>query len=250
MTMVDELFDRRLRELAMRAARRGEAVFTHFMDLSQIQTAMAAASREGVGLALEGGYPDAERRMGAFYVGEAPGADQWPIQPVELGWRARFGSPGHRDLLGALMALGFERERMGDIVLCGERAYVFTEPEVAEYIERTLTGAGTISLRCARVDGVPDLPPPSGRTFRDTVPSMRLDAVLAAGFSLSRAEASEQIARGKVFVNQAQQLRSDFLLREGDLVSLRGSGRVRVEAITGETKKGRIGVMLFRYGTS
>ena len=248
--MADELFEKRLHELALRAARRGDAAFTHFMDLNPIQLAMSAARREGISLALEGGYADAERRMGAFYDAEPPEEWQWPIQPVELTWRAQFGSPEHRDLLGALMALGFERERIGDIVFAEERAYVFAEPEMAEYIVRSLESAGRVTIRPKLVEGVPDIPPPKGKVFRDTVPSMRLDAFVAAGFSLSRSDSAERIAHGKVFVNQALQLRGDAAVQEGDLISLRGEGRVRLESVDGETRKGRIAVKLFRYGAS
>jgi len=248
--MADELFEKRLRELALRSSRRGEAAFTHFMDLNQIQLAMAAAGRERVRLILEGGYPDAERRVGAFYDTEPPEDWQWPIQPVEISWRPQFGTPEHRDLLGALMALGFERERIGDIVLAEGKAYVFAEPDMADYIVRTLESAGRVSLKCRLAEGVPDLPPPKGKVFRDTVASLRLDAVVAAGFSVSRSDAAEQITRGKVFVNQAQQLRGDAAVNEGDLISLRGEGRLRIESVDGETKKGRIALKLFRYGAS
>lgn len=244
------MFEKRLRELALRSSRRGEAAFTHFMDLNQIQLAMAVAGRERVRLILEGGYPDAERRVGAFYDTEPPEDWQWPIQPVEISWRPQFGTPEHRDLLGALMALGFERERIGDIVLAEGMAYVFAEPDMADYIVRTLESAGRVSLKCRLAEGVPDLPPPKGKVFRDTVASLRLDAVVAAGFSVSRSDAAEQITRGKVFVNQAQQLRGDAAVNEGDLISLRGEGRLRIESVDGETKKGRIALKLFRYGAS
>ena len=223
--MSEDLFEKRLNELAIRAARRGEPSFTHFMDIKQIQLAMAAARKQNVSLQLEGGYPDAERRMGAFYSYEPPLEWEWPILPVELSWRAQFGSPGHRDILGALMALGFERERIGDIVLADDRAFVFAEPEMAEYICRSLESAGRVSLRCRVVDGVPDLPPPVGKTFRDTIASLRLDAVVAAGFSLSRSEASDHISHGRVYLNQEQILRPDAAVQEKDLISLRGEGR-------------------------
>lgn len=248
--MAEELFEKRLRELAIRASRRGEPAFTHFMDLNQVQTALSVARSERLNLALEGGYPESERRMGAFYDSEPPEDWMWPIQPVEMSWRAQFGTPEHRDFLGALMALGFERERMGDIVICGEKAFVFAEPEMADYIVRSLESAGRVSVKCRLAEGVPDIPPPAGKTFRDTVPSLRLDAVIAAGFSLSRSDASEQIARGKAFVNQALSLRPDAVINEGDLISLRGEGRIRIESVDGETKKGRIAIRIFRYGIS
>ncbi len=248
--MADELFEKRLRELARRAERTGESTFTHFMDMNQIQSAMAAAREEGVHLMLEGGYEDAERRIGAFYDAEPPEDWQWPMVPVEITWRAQFGSPGHRDLLGALMGLGFERERIGDIVLLSGRAYVFAEPDMADYIVRSLESAGRISVRAKLADGVPDIPPPEGRTFRDTVPSLRLDAVLAAAFSLSRSEASERISRGRVFVNHVQILRGDASVEEGDIISVRQEGRARLDGVDGTTRKGRLSIRLFRYGGS
>lgn len=246
--MADEIFEKRLRELALRTARRGQTSFTHFLDLSQIQTAFSVSRSEGVSLMLEGGYADAERRMGAFVADEPPQAWEWPMRTVEITWRAQFGSPEHRDLLGALMALGFERERMGDIVLADERAYVFAEPDMAEYIAASLTSAGRATVKCRLTDEAPDIPPPSGRSFRDTVPSLRLDAVLAAGFSVSRSDAAEYISRGRAYVNQALQMKSDLTVQEGDIISVRGEGRIRVEAVDGQTRKGRLAIRLFRYG--
>ncbi|MBR0537774.1 MAG: hypothetical protein IJK40_06460 [Clostridia bacterium] len=77
---------------------------------------------------------------------------------------------------------------------------------------------------------------------------MRLDALVAAGFSLSRSEAARAIGQGKVWLNQVQTLRPDAAVAENALVSLRGAGRFRLEAVEGETRKGRWAVRLFVYG--
>ena len=246
--MEDELFIRRVRELALRALHRGDVVYTHFLDLAQAQTVLQIARETGVSLALNGGYEDAERRVAAFYAYDAPAEGDWPIAPVRISWRPQFGSPGHRDLLGALMALGFERERIGDIVLDEGCAWLFAEPEMVAYIVSSMESAGRVSVRCEIVDGVPALPEPEGRHVRDTVPSMRLDALVAAGFSLSRADAARAINQGKVYLNQAQTLRTDAPVPENALISLRGAGRFRLEAVEGETRKGRWAVRLFLYG--
>ena len=246
--MEEDIFSKHLRELALRALQRDEAVFTHFLDLAQAPKAVAAAREAGVAIAMNGGYAEAERRMAAFYRGEAPEEWEWPFCPVKISWREQFGSPGHRDLLGALMALGFERERIGDIVLDRGCAWLFAEPEMAEYIAANFESAGRVSVRCEIAQGVPELPEPEGRHVRDTVPSLRLDALLAAGFSLSRSEAARTIAQGRVYVDQVQALRPDAALTEGALVSLRGSGRFRLESVEGETRKGRLAVRLFLYG--
>lgn len=240
---------KRLEELALRTARRGTPSFTHFLDMAQIQLAREAANRQRVNIALYGGCAEAERCMAAFYDEEAPQLGEWPIQPIRITWRAQFGSPGHRDLLGALMALGFEREKIGDIVLGRDFAYLFAEEDMAAYIASSLVNAGRVSLHAEAVDEVGDLPAPEGRTVRVVVASVRLDAVLAAAFSLSRSEAARLIEGGRAFVNQAEVLRVDAAVSEGALISLRGEGRVRLEQIEGETRKGRIALKLFVYGT-
>ena len=224
----------RLEELAKRALYTGEVTFTRFLDMAAQSDARRAAGSVGVPMASFGGYPDAERRVVAFGAEDSAEDLAWPLVPVRISWRAQFGSPGHRDILGALMGLAFEREMIGDIVLAEDWACLFAEESMADYITANLTSCGRITVRCERMTGLPDLPPPKGRAVRETVPSLRLDAVLAAGMSLSRSEASRYIQSGRVFVDQSQTLKADAPLREGQLVSVRGMGRFRLERTDGE----------------
>ena len=76
----------------------------------------------------------------------------------------------------------------------------------------------------------------------------RLDAVLAAACRLSRSEAQRLIAAGLVKLNHVPQLRPDARLEEGDLISARGYGRVRVTAFGGQSRRGRLVVSAVRYG--
>ena len=105
-----------------------------------------------------------------------------------------------------------------------------------------------MTLKCEMVDSADALPEPEGREIRAVVSSLRLDAVLAAAFSLSRAETARLINQGRALVNQAETLRVDYAVPEHALLSLRGLGRVRLDEIAGETKKGRIALRLFVYG--
>ena len=78
--------------------------------------------------------------------------------------------------------------------------------------------------------------------------SAAVDAVLAAGWKLSRAEAQRLISAGLVKLNHVPELRGDVRVEEGSLLSARGYGRLRVDEVQGETRHGRTGVVLFRYG--
>jgi RNA-binding protein YlmH len=80
-----------------------------------------------------------------------------------------------------------------------------------------------------------------------TVPSLRLDAVAAAGYGISRNKILGEITAEKVKVNWSVVSDGSFQVKEGDIISTRGRGRVRLETVRGLTKKGRVSVRLTRY---
>lgn len=250
---MDGALDKRLNELALRAQHTGRVCATRFLEPSTLAAVNAAASRAGVKVALWGGYEGAERCVAAFYAGDPPEAGDWPVVALRLQWNAKFANPGHRDLLGAMMGLGIEREMTGDIAMGTYRdapcAYLFALEEVADYIAANLDSAGRASLKVSVATETPQLIPPEGESLRLTVQQQRLDAVLAAACRLSRGEAQRLIAAGLVKLNHVPQLRPDARLSEGDLISARGYGRVKVTAFQGESRRGRQVVQVFRYGS-
>ena len=103
---------------------------------------------------------------------------------------------------------------------------------------------GKIVVRVRLLDAPPQFTPPQGAQMRDTVASLRLDCVLAAGMSVSRARAAEIIRQGLVQRNHTPEERVDTLLEAGDLLSIRGFGRIRLTEIGGRTRKDRISIQL------
>lgn len=249
---MDKPLEKRLDELALRAGRLGSACFTRFLEPAAFDAARGAAKRAGVKAAFWGGYEGAERCAAAFYSQEAPEPDEWPLRALRLQWNAKFAAPGHRDLLGAVMGLGIERETTGDIALGeyrgGPCAYLFAAEEMADYIAANLTSAGRATLKACVAEETPALSPPEGRTLRLTVQQPRLDALVAAAWRLSRSEAQRLVTGGLVKLNHAPQLRPDARLESGDLISARGLGRVKVAAFQGESRRGRLVVEAFVYG--
>ena len=243
---------RRLEELALRAARAGRPCFTRFMEPSAADAVRAAANRAGVSAGFWGGYPGAERRVAAFYADEVPAPQAYPLAALRIAWNARFSSPGHRDLLGAVMGLGIEREAVGDIAMGAHRgadcAYLFVLPELADYVAANLESAGRTPVKVSVAEETPDIRPPEGVEMRVTVQAPRLDALLAAGGRLSRGEAQKLIAAGLVKLNHVENTRADARVEAGDLLSVRGLGRLRVQAFQGESRRGRLVVTLFKYG--
>ncbi len=86
-----------------------------------------------------------------------------------------------------------------------------------------------------------------GREIRGTVAALRLDAVMALGFGLSRSRAVLLIKGGLQQVNGKLVESPSCRLNPGDSVAVEGRGRVELAAVTGQSRKGRVGVILKKF---
>lgn len=237
---------RRLDELAVRAERVGRPCFSGFLSPPEAELAKVSGKRAGVKVRLEGGFEEAERRMACFSPSDG-GENSFPIAALELRWPHQ-SAPEHRDILGSVMGLGLKRQCVGDIVVMEQWACLFAETMMAEHIAQSLTSAGRVKLQTAILDAWPRIETPQGVEIRDTVSSLRLDAVLSGGFGISRACAAELIASGRVKLCHLPSDRPDARVKQGDAISARGFGRLVIEEIGGPTKKGRLPIKMVRYG--
>lgn len=247
--MMDEFLTARLFDLARGALKRGDTRFSRFLDPPERACAVKAARDAGVQVDFYGGYDGAERMVAAFYEIEAPETWLYPIAVLEAQWDGRYASVTHRDLLGAEMALSLECACLGDIAMGeGTRAYLVVLREAVDYVMGALESAGRAKLRLTCVDEMGALAEPDGRRKHITVGSMRLDAVVAAAYDVSRSDAQRLIARELVKLNHMVTAKQEAMLRAGDLISVRGHGRAKVLNEPSETRKGRMALDIFVYG--
>ena len=228
----------RFTDLVRRATRSSRAVCSDFLNPDAQQRLMALARREGLESCAFGGSEDPERAVVALY---QPGCDpeDSPIDILCLSWDGRYAAPQHRDVLGAYLALGLDRETLGDIRLEGDSAYLAVLPSVASYLASELTSVGRASVKITWHDGMmPEAE--KGQRSVVNVPSLRLDAVLAQCLHLARATAQTLIRGGAVRVNWQETDKTDLDVENGDVISVRGHGRVKVHAVQGESRKGRL----------
>lgn len=236
-----------LENAARFAAKTGLSKFTRFLDPAQAAQAQRLAREAGAAFSAFGGYERAERTLGCFHAcGESILPEEYPIVCLHARYAQRFVTLSHRDLLGAFMALGLTRDCIGDMIISDADIYLFATESTADFIAASMTGAGKASLRFEALGEVPPMPEPTGRTFSAVVSSLRLDAVLAAAYQLSRAEAAEAIRAGLVKLDHIPCERVDMPVHEGALLSLRGKGRVSLSSLGAMTKKQRLCVTFFK----
>jgi RNA-binding protein YlmH len=228
----------------------GEGGFqTAFLDPLQLELAEAVLREEAhLAYTVYGGYPGAERVCLHIFPARQRGAPPAVACVLIEGPAAGSLDLNHRDCLGALLGLGLRRDQIGDIVMVPGAAAAMVVEAKAAFICGELTRVGTLPVRCSLADpSLLSLPEREGKEIGGTVPSLRLDAVLALGFGISRSRVVLLVKAGLAKVNWRPQTAASFQLREGDLVSLQGRGRLKVLAVQGETRKGRIRLILKKF---
>ena len=122
-------------DLAKKASRYYEAEFTDFLDMEKVSAFTEKLSYiDGINIDVFGGVEDTERRIIGFFPDfEDADRSKFPIKPILIKHSPKFSkSPGHRDYLGALIGLGIDRRKMGDIFVLEGCALAFVSSDIAE----------------------------------------------------------------------------------------------------------------------
>ena len=251
MTDDELLFQKRLVELAGKAYSRNTYTFTAFLSLAE-QDIRARTEREISHVPHDsfGGVSGAERIMVRFGNEELCGWEEsFPILCIRMEPLNRKFADAltHRDFLGALMNLGIDRSQLGDIIVREDAAWLFATEKIAPFICDNLFRAKHTELRCTVTEA-----PPSGELFsleplECLVASERIDGVLSHVYRLSRSDAAELFRAGKVFLNSRTCTSGSTMLKPGDIVSLRGTGRFRYQGPQRTTKSGKLSVLVELY---
>lgn len=192
-------------------------------------------------IVYEGGRPECERKAAFFipyyFADEDFDVDQ-RICCVKV--TAGYGMPGHRDYMGAALGLGIKREWIGDIWVMESTAYIFCLPSVVDFLLNNLDKVGRFGVKTARI-ALSEVPAPEKKVIKVafSVMSLRLDAVTAGMFSLSRTESAKLVEEGRVSLNYVECLRTDMNVKVGDIISLRGFGKGQITELGGTSRRGR-----------
>ena len=157
-------------------------------------------------------------------------------------------APSHRDFLGALMGAGIARETIGDICVGKGQCDFFVTAEIAPYILQNFTGAGRTKVHLERIPlSEVSVPEPETKEIRDTVASVRLDSIISSGFRIGRSAAAQYVTAGKAAIDGLPCEKPDKVVDEGAKISVRGLGKIKLRSVGGQTKKGRISIIIERY---
>lgn len=230
--------------------------YTDFLDLAQIELVQKFINK----IKLEnymsyGGFEQAERKMFVFYpdkfnsiVVEKNLSNIVQIIRIELPDDLK-GKYTHRDYLGAVIKLGVERKKIGDIIVDNNGADIIMDKDIVKFLLENLGSLTRFSKSEITVQNIADLRPVEIRKeeLEIIVSSMRLDNIVSELARCSRNKALEIINTERVFVNFECETKKTKQINYGDMVTIRGKGRFFVKEISGRTRSGRTVVKVEKF---
>ena len=232
-----KVFDR-----AVSSRKSGRTTFTPFLSEREYAEFLKRKKHIGdVSCSAFGGYEDAARVMLCF--GEEA---SFPICAIRITGRG-IETLRHGDYLGAVLSLGIERARVGDIVLREEDTIAFLDVSVASFVAESLREVGGSYVACEILETDDVKVERRFEEITGTVAALRADSVLSVMLNTSRTKAVDYISAQRFYLNQVLCTKCDKEIKENDILTVRGFGKAYLEGISGRSKKGRLFITLKKY---
>ncbi len=241
----------RFHDLADKAYQQGIFTFTGFLGLSEQDIFWREeAALKYAGFCMSGGCEGSDRVVVRFGNAEELGYEiPFPIvcihiEPLTVKFAEQLS---HRDFLGALMNLGIDRSTLGDIKVGEKQAYLFCLDSIADFICSNLEQIKHTHVRCTVTESFEDAPQEEPEHINIQAQSLRVDAVLAKVYNMSREKSLELFRAGKVYVNGRLCENNSRVLKGEETVNARGYGKFQIAGEPRETRKGKLAVEVLVY---
>lgn len=240
-----EEFIKKVEDLYKRSINKNIVTYTSFLTPAEKQIIIKEFGNTKV--IFSGGVEGAER-VRAFFLPDY--IEELDLSQYITVFRADFSFKKltHRDFLGALLSLGIERRCIGDIYVFEKEAFFFITSDIAKFIKINLDKVGSIGVKLEEIsfDKVKTINP-NFKEINFTIASLRIDCVVSGAIKESREKTSTFIRNGLVLLNYLICENVSKEVKEGDIFSIKGYGKFRVDKIGGLSKRGKIFIAVVQY---
>lgn len=255
----EQLLKKRILELSRLAYQRDIITYSDFLNLNELNILHSLPKEElYTKYILFGGYELAERQMAAFLPDalylrwkewEESEHPSFPFSILEIvPLHQKYAEAlTHRDYLGAMLNLGIERSKIGDILVEDKNALFFAHNSMKSFLEKELTRVRHTAVSVRERQDTAFSYVPQFEEIRGTVASVRLDSLMPLAFASSRTRLRALIEGGKVFVNGKLITSNGYQIKENDVISVRGMGKFLYAGELSKTKKNRIYVVIHKF---
>ena len=246
----EQLLIKRIQEMAKAAYYKNILNHTDFLNLNEISIVHSLRKDlPKIDYEFYGGFEGSERQM-FFLKGNDYSLEYSDyihciyITPLHKKFSDKLT---HRDFLGAILNLGIQRSKIGDIVTKDTQAYVFCTSSISEFIITHLERIKHTNVKCSLVNLDQAVFKPNFIEITGSISSNRLDSLISLALKTSRSKILPLISAGKVFVNGRLIQSNSYQVKEDEVISIRGQGKFIYKGVLGHSKKGKIRVLLMKY---
>lgn len=213
---------------------------TDFLDPYERYLAKTILNRFDIGYSEFGCIEDAERKIIQVFPEYSDGCYMENYTKV-LKLTGDLSNLSHKDFLGGLLNLGIKRCKVGDILLFDTYCALIVKKEISDFVILNLEKIGNKNMAIEEMSFKNlQIPQMKYKEISVLIASIRLDIIISTSYKLSRTESLNVIKSGKVKVNWEKIDKSSKELEEGDIISVRGYGRIILYSLEGMSKKGKL----------
>lgn len=192
----------------------------------------------------DGFFEESERRMISFNNNYGI---PFPYKVIKIENVSKFNKLNHRDYLGAILSLGINRNKIGDLLVKEEICYVPVCEEIKDFILANLTSVGNVSCKVSLLDEISEIPQYGFKEEIILIQSLRIDSVVSKLAKVSRSKAQTLIEEGKVLINYNRVREKSSDIVEGTRVTIRGIGKFIIAGVIGNSKSGKLKILVKKY---
>lgn len=233
-------------EKILLAERTNSTIYTTEFQTPEVCKTLESLSCElGIRVSCYGFFEDAQRKIIAF-----SNEDIWyyPIDLLKISTSNKFVKLAHKDYLGAVMALGIKREKLGDFILKNGECYLAVYNEITDYLKMNLTSVGKAACNVSILDlNSAEIPSYDFEKLNINISSLRIDCVVSAICNISRSKAEDYIKQGKVLVDYLEAIKKDRILKENCILTIKGHGKYKILEEVGLTGRGRVKIQVKKF---
>lgn len=235
----EELFANRIKSLKEKASKNNQMSILKFLNLRQQDIVKQIIGKNNdIFLYLDGGYENSEYKK-CIISGRELDYPDFGIDLLKIEYNKKYLEPNHRMILGALMALGIKRETFGDIIVNSDGTFIVCSKEMTSFLKqefRTLSHQPIeLTLFNGEINNVDEY-----EVKKCFVSSLRMDNIISAMYNLSRSDSQNMIDSELIKLNHSICLNKSQMVKESDIISVRGKGRMKVIKINGLSKSNKI----------
>lgn len=210
--------------------------FTSFLQEPIAENIVNLILREkyakNVYLTISGGIVGASRvQIGICTVGCIKNTS-FPIKAIEIKFNKFDSSTTHRNILGSILGIGVDRNKIGDIFIFKDKAIVLLDESMLNFLTINLThiGKNKVQINETEIKNI-FIPLDNYKEVSIKLENIKLSTIISKAFNINRENTLKLLKSKKVSINWNIQNKDITAIHCNEVISVRGYGRLIIQNV-------------------